>query len=96
MPKARTKNNPPPDGWELIESTLNDFDHRMRDAEMESDLGKRKVETVWPIFRIHHQRSRYIYEMYSQRKEVRIGNLREDRISIDGWIQRILTHYYTL
>lgn len=70
MPKARTKNNPPPDGWELIESTLNDFDHRMRDAEMESDQGKRKVETVWPIFRIHHQRSRYIYEMYSIRHEV--------------------------
>jgi bud site selection protein 31 len=26
--------------------------------------GKRVLEASWPIFRVHHQRSRYVYEMY--------------------------------
>jgi hypothetical protein len=33
-------------------------------AEAEDSEGKRKAEAMWPIFRIHHQRSRYIYEMF--------------------------------
>jgi bud site selection protein 31 len=26
------------------------------------------VEATWPVFRIHHQRSRYIYDLYYKRK----------------------------
>lgn len=33
-------------------------------AENKSHEGLRKAESLWPIFRIHHQRSRYIYELY--------------------------------
>lgn len=37
-------------------------------VENESHEGKRIVETTWPVFRIHHQRSRYIYDLYYKRK----------------------------
>jgi len=42
----------------------------MRDAENESHEGKRKTESLWPIFRIHNQRSRYIYDMFYKRKAI--------------------------
>lgn len=32
--------------------------------------GKRKDELLWPIFRLHHQRSRYIYDMYYNKKAI--------------------------
>ncbi|XP_053992014.1 protein BUD31 homolog [Hylaeus volcanicus] len=58
------KNKKIPEGWDLIEETVEDFKKKMRDAELEPHEGKRKCESLWPIFRIHHQRSRYIYDMY--------------------------------
>ncbi|KAJ3216906.1 Component of the SF3b subcomplex of the U2 snRNP [Clydaea vesicula] len=71
MPKIRTsKSKPPPDGFELIEPTLNDLDKKMRDIENESTDGKRKTEALWPIFRLHHQRSRFIYDIYYKRKAI--------------------------
>ena len=42
----------------------------MRDAENESHEGKRKAESLWPIMRISHARSRYIYELYYKREAV--------------------------
>ncbi|KXS19158.1 protein BUD31 [Gonapodya prolifera JEL478] len=63
--KARTK--PPPDGWEEIEPTLTELNQKLREAENEPHEGKRKAESLWPIFRVHHQRSRYIYELYYKR-----------------------------
>lgn len=39
-------------------------------AESETHEGKRKKEALWPIFRIHHQRSRYVYEMYYKYKAI--------------------------
>lgn len=39
-------------------------------VENESHEGKRKVESVWPVFRIHHQRSRYVYDLYYKRKAI--------------------------
>ncbi|KAJ3062747.1 Component of the SF3b subcomplex of the U2 snRNP [Podochytrium sp. JEL0797] len=70
MPKVKRGRKPPPDGWDLIEPTLEDLTKQMREAENESHEGKRKVETSWPIFKIHHQRSRYLYEMYYKRKAI--------------------------
>lgn len=52
------KNKKIPEGWDLIEETVEDFKKKMRDAELEPHEGKRKCESLWPIFRIHHQRSR--------------------------------------
>jgi hypothetical protein len=42
----------------------------MRDAENESHEGKRKAESLWPIMRISHTRSRYIYELYYKRDAI--------------------------
>jgi len=71
MPKVRTlKSKNAPKGWDLIEPTLNELTNQMRDAENEPHEGKRKPETVWNIYRIHHQRSRYIYELYYKKKEI--------------------------
>ena len=47
---------------------LDDYAKQMRDAENESHEGKRKAEALWPIMRINHARSRYIYDLYYKRK----------------------------
>jgi bud site selection protein 31 len=42
--------------------------HAPHAAESESHEGKRKCESLWPIIRISHQRSRYVFDMFYQRK----------------------------
>lgn len=49
---------------------LDDYAKKMRDAENESHEGKRKTESLWPIMRISHARSRYIYELYYSREAI--------------------------
>jgi len=39
-------------------------------AENESHEGKRREQSLWPIFRLHHQRSRYIYDIYYKRNAI--------------------------
>ncbi|OCF43786.1 bud site selection protein 31 [Kwoniella heveanensis CBS 569] len=69
MPKIRTqRTKPPPEGYEDIQDVLEDYEKKMRDAENESHEGKRKVESVWPVMRISHARSRYIYDLYYKRE----------------------------
>lgn len=59
MPKVRTlKSRKPPDGWDRIEETLEELNRKMREAEREPHEGKRKCESLWPILRLHHQKSR--------------------------------------
>lgn len=71
MPKIKTlTTKKPPAGFEEIEPTLSELNQRMKDAENEPHEGKRKPETIWPILRIHHQRSRYIYELYRVKKQI--------------------------
>ena len=72
MPKIRglRPNTKTPEGWDLIEPTLEELEGKMREAESESHEGKRKVESLWPIFQIHHQRSRYIYDLFHKRKAI--------------------------
>jgi bud site selection protein 31 len=70
MPKIKRGQKEPPQGWDLIEPTLNELDKKMREAENEPLEGKRKIESSWSIFRIHHQRSRYIYDMFYKRKAI--------------------------
>ena len=47
---------------------MEEFHQKLRDAENEPHEGKRRVETLWPIFRLHHQRSRYVFDLYYKRK----------------------------
>jgi hypothetical protein len=42
-------------------------------AETDPHEGKRKVEALWPIFRLHHQKSRYIYDLFYRRKAISRG-----------------------
>ncbi|XP_037571085.2 protein BUD31 homolog [Dermacentor silvarum] len=39
-------------------------------GETESHEGKRKVESLWPIFKIHHQKSRYVFDLFHKRKAI--------------------------
>lgn len=39
-------------------------------AENDPHDGRRKCEALWPIFKINHQRSRYLYDLYYNRKEI--------------------------
>lgn len=40
-------------------------------AENETHEGKRKCEALWPIFKISHQKSRYIYDLFYRRKAIK-------------------------
>ncbi|GBG70975.1 hypothetical protein CBR_g8275 [Chara braunii] len=70
MPKVRTVRTKYPEGWELIEPTLRELEQKMREAENESHEGKRKCESLWPIFKISHQKSRYVYDLFYRRKAI--------------------------
>eukprot|EP00850_Spirogloea_muscicola_P022642 SM000305S11800 [mRNA] locus=s305:17753:18797:+ [translate_table: standard] len=41
-----------------------------RAAENDPHDGKRKCEALWPIFKISHQKSRYVYDLYYRRKAI--------------------------
>ena len=70
MPKVRRSRKPPPEGWELIEPTIDELEGKLREAETDPHEGKRKVEGLWPIFRLHHQKSRYIFDLFYRRKAI--------------------------
>lgn len=71
MPRIRTsRTKPPPEGFEEIEDILEDYQRQMRDAESADHEGKRKTESLWPIMRISHTRSRYIYDLYYKREAI--------------------------
>jgi G10 protein len=64
----RLKGRAPPEGWELLESTIEDFEAQMRDAVAEDHDGKRKNETTWRVHRIHFEKNRFIFDlMYKQK-----------------------------
>ena len=73
MPRVRTSKTKFPEGWDVVEETLEAIAQKMREVESEEHEGKRTAELMWPIFRLHHQRSRYIYEMYYKKKKVGIS-----------------------
>jgi hypothetical protein len=54
----------------LLSQILDEYAKKMRDAENETHEGKRKSESLWPIMRISHTRSRYIYELYYKREAI--------------------------
>ena len=67
---ARSKRKRLPEGWDLIEPTLMEFDERMREAVNETHEGKRRNEATWGITRIHWERNRFIYELYYKKKAI--------------------------
>lgn len=63
MPKSRRRQNAP-EGWDIYEPELRAIADEMREAELSDTHGKRKDELLWPIFKAHYKRSRYVYEEY--------------------------------
>jgi len=57
MPVARPNKlrKPPPDGFDDIEDTLLEYANKMKDAISASHEGKKKYETLWPVFQVTHQ-----------------------------------------
>ncbi|KAJ3373323.1 Component of the SF3b subcomplex of the U2 snRNP [Allomyces arbusculus] len=71
MPKIKTsRTKAPPEGFDDIEPQLLEFEQKMREVEEDKTEGLRKAEASWPIFRLHHQRSRYVYELYYKRRAI--------------------------
>lgn len=70
MPKLGRFKSKPPAGFEQIEQTLLDFERRMRVAETESHDGKRRSQLTWNVTRVHHDRSRFVYEMHFKKREI--------------------------
>lgn len=66
--KRIKKNAPPPDGYNKIESAITRYLDKLRNAQLESSRGgANKKSSLWPIYQINHQLSRYVYEMYFKR-----------------------------
>ena len=53
----------PPD-WDLVKDELDEYQRLMREAENCPSKGSKKNEYLWPIYRINHLRSRFIYTKY--------------------------------
>lgn len=49
MPKVKRSRKPPPDGWELIEPTLDELDQKMREGKSEVDIGHDAAGRHQPI-----------------------------------------------
>ena len=66
--RRKLKGKKPPEGWELIEEVIEDFETQMKDAVNEGDEGKRKAELSWKIHRLHWEKNRFIYDLMYVRK----------------------------
>jgi bud site selection protein 31 len=66
--RRKLKNKRPPEGFELIEEVIEDFEQQMKEAVNEDHDGKRKTELTWKIHRIHWEKNRFICDLMYQRK----------------------------
>lgn len=66
--RRKLKNKKPPEGWELIEEVIEDFEQQMKEAVNEEHEGKRKNELAWKIHRLHWEKNRFIFDLMYQRK----------------------------
>lgn len=66
--RRKLKGKKPPEGWELIEEVIDDFEQQMKDAVNEDQDGKRRAELTWKIHRLHWEKNRFIFDLMYQRK----------------------------
>lgn len=66
--RRKLKNKKPPEGWELIEEVIEDFEQQLKEAVNEEHEGKRKAELTWKIHRLHWEKNRFIFDLMYQRK----------------------------
>ncbi|KAK9425835.1 putative Cell cycle control protein cwf14 [Seiridium cardinale] len=73
MPPVRTHNSrqrKPPAGFDDIRDNLEVFNIKMKDAQNTPTANIPKHQAQWPVFQIHHQRSRYVYELYYEKEAI--------------------------
>lgn len=69
MPKLKkVSTKQPPKGWELIEPTLSELNDKIKETNNTNE--NKNTESLWGILRLHHQMSRYIYELFTFKKEI--------------------------
>ena len=66
--RRRMKGKRPPEVWDLIESSIEDFESQMRDAVSEEHDGKRKNELTWRIHRVHWEKNRFLFDLRYKQK----------------------------
>lgn len=70
LPTKWHKKKKPPEGFDYVEPILEALENELRDKVKESNLNKRKKESMWPIHQINWQKTRYIYDMYYTHKRI--------------------------
>jgi len=79
--KRKLKSKKPPEGWNMIEEVIEDFEQQMKDAVADEHEGKRKCEASWKIHRIHWEKNRFIYDLMYVRKV-----MSRELVSCSAWI----------
>jgi bud site selection protein 31 len=64
LPQKWNKKKRAPAGFDYVEPILEALENEVRDKVKESNLNKRKTESMWPVHQINWQKSRYIYDLY--------------------------------
>ncbi|AWU78232.1 hypothetical protein CAS74_002953 [Pichia kudriavzevii] len=68
-PVKISKRSSPPKGFLKIQPTLKKFEDKLKELESEEHSSARpKHELHWDLHRINHQKSRYVYSLYYQRR----------------------------
>ncbi len=70
MPRVPRRGLEFPSDWSAVSSTLAEFQSKMREIELKESSGMRKEEILWPIFQLHHQRNRYLFELYYENHSI--------------------------
>ena len=64
------KRKPPPEGWDLIEPTIEMYEQKMKEAVEEPHEGMRKAMSTWMITKLHFEKNRFIYEAHYKDKKI--------------------------
>ncbi len=97
--RHRHHHSPPPQGFDEVKPTLDDFETRLLDiqnsGQASSKVSKLATEELWKILQIQHERTRYVYRLYFERRlisrELYLWLLREryaDKLLIAKWKRR--------
>lgn len=66
MPKVKTKKVP--EDYEKVKPTIEKLQVKLKEAERKALKTETKHSSLWPILKLNHQISRYVYSMYYERK----------------------------
>lgn len=66
--RRKLKGKTPPEGWDMIEEVMEDFEAQMKEAVNEEHDGKRRAELNWKIHRLHWEKNRFIFDLMYKKK----------------------------